>query len=189
MEELSVPCQLACLKYNYEFGMDHDLEKEMVKEMCRRMLEAGIHLDFLNRQAATLGMEVFPMFQINLGLQENSALLSERNTGASVSAEYRINGAKQTYSVPAHHGYAQFYYALAAVFAGENIQYRFLCGKAASPWISKEEWNFEPAKVRNRYQNLQRISVSVKNRDITVEQLKNYSVAVMLADSIGRNIK
>ncbi|MGN0267181.1 MAG: DUF5717 family protein [Lachnospiraceae bacterium] len=189
MEALSVPCQLACLKYNNEFGMNHDLEKEMVKEMCRRMLDAGIHLDFLNRQAAEFGMEAFPMFQINLGLQENSALLSERNTGASVSAEYRIDGAKQIYSVPAHHGYALFYYAPAAVFAGENVQYRFLCGKAASPWISAGEWNFEPAKVRNRYQNLQRISVSVKNRDITVEQLKNYSVAVMLADSIGRNIK
>ena len=153
------------------------------------MLDAGIHLDFLNRQAAAFGMEVFTMFQINLGLQENSELLSERNAGASISAEYRIEGAKQIYSVPAHHGYALFYYASAAFFAGENVQYRFLCGKAVSPWISAEEWNFEPAKVRNRYQNLQRISVSVKNRDITVEQLKNYSVAVMLADSIGRNIK
>lgn len=188
-EELSVPCQLACLKYDYESGMDHELEKEILKEMCHHMMEAGIHLDFLNRQAAAFGLDAFPMFQINLGLKENRDLLSERNAGASIRAEYRTSDAKQIYSVPAAHGYASFYYASAAVFAGEKIQYRFVCGKAVSPWISAEEWNFEPIKVMNRYQNLQRISVSVKNRDITSEQMKNYYIMVKLADSIGRKLK
>lgn len=188
-EELSIPCQLACLKYDFESGMNHDLEKEIVKEMCRHMLETGIHLDFLNRQAAAFGLDAFPMFQINLGLQENSGLLSERNAGAAIFAEYRIGDTRQIYSVPAAHGYALFYYASAAVFAGEKIQYRFVCGKAVSPWMSAEGWDFEPIKGMNRYQNLQRISVSVKNRDITAEQLKNYSVMVKLADSIGRKLK
>lgn len=193
ISSLTVPCQLACLKYDQEVGMDHDTERIVLEKMCGNMLDMGLYLDFVQRAAAQYGMAAVPVIQVNLsaaGAFHEDLFERVSKNQEDLWAEYYVDEEPQTrYRVQTRQVYDCLYSAEIVVFAGEKVCYRFHCGKQVTEWQIMEDWTYMPqsASGNDRYRRLQEIAVRLHNGEPVSEQMRNYDMMLRMIDSVGKN--
>lgn len=194
VEELTIPCQLACLKYDQEIGLDHDMERMVWKQMCENLKKERIELSFVEREAAGMGMPAVPVIDVNLSHRGDFSrnLLEEiRQDEGIVWAEYRVKK-NPPCRVPVHPAYGFLYSARILAFAGEQIQYRFCCQDETTDWKEFSPWNF-PVKAQenknrgmDRYGMLQEIALCLQAGEPADESMQEYRTLLSLVESIGK---
>lgn len=164
------------------------------------MLELGMKLDFVQREAAHYGISAYPVLQVNLSsagdFQEN--LYDQVKKGSeTVWAEYYVDGEPNRYHVEAGQVYCCLYSAGIIVFAGEKIRYRFHCGDRVTEWKTAAGWEFSneqtgfygkdgEAEVSYRYSMLQDIAVCLQKGEPAADLMRNYERMLKLVDLIGK---
>ncbi len=197
---LTVPCQLACLKYDCYTGLNHDIEHIILKELCQNMLKQGMKLDFVQREAAEYELPAYPVLQANLSAAGDFCenLYDQVKAGSeTVWAEYYVDGEPDRYRVELKPVYGCLFAAGIVMFAGEEIHYRFLCGDKATDWKTTEGWNYptdqtsccgkdKEAEFSYRYSMLQEIAVCLQNGQSAADRMSNYEKMLKLTDLIGK---
>ncbi|MDO5409016.1 MAG: DUF5717 family protein [Lachnospiraceae bacterium] len=197
ISSLTNPCQLACLKYDHESGLNHEIEHIVLKEMCQNLLDQGILLDFVQEEAAEFGFDAFPVIQVNLSKQEGiSAELYDAITAGrvKVQAEYYIEGEEKRYRITADQAYACLYSAGIVLFAGETAYYRFHLGNQSTAWQTKSNWNYEPGNsvaypLSDRYRMLQQIAVCRLEGRSAAKQMQEFDRILKMVECIGKKFK
>lgn len=197
---LTVPCQLACLKYDHDAGLNHEVEHVVMKKMCQNMMELGMKLDFVHQEAMQFGLLAYPVLQVNLSetgeFHENLCGKVEEGQ-EKVWAEYYIDGEAIRYEVEASRSYGCLYAAEIITFAGEEVHYRFHCGEQVTDWKATSGWDYgsgqsdfsaehEKSKGSCRYRMLQEIAVLLQQGKPADEKMKNYDRIMKLVDLIGK---
>lgn len=145
VEGLTVPCQLACLKYDQEAGLEHEIEHMILKQMCRYVLKKGMILDFVQRRAAEYGLSAFPVLQADLsecGDFSENIYMKVQASKKNVWAEYYVDGEKTRYRVELKQAYDFLYSAGIVMFAGETIHYRFHFENQVTDWKTISDWAY-----------------------------------------------
>lgn len=199
---LTVPCQLACLKYDCTMGLNHEIEHIIMKKMCRNMMGIHMKLEFVQKEAMQYGLMAYPVLQVNLsssGEFHENLFDQVREEKMTVWAEYQVVGESEKYQVQAFPVYGCLYSADVIMFAGEKISYRFYCGDKKTEWKEIDGWNYEynqemlseedrMNRESSRYWMLQDIAVGLQNGNSISEQMQKYERMLKLVDSVGKNI-
>lgn len=151
-QNLSVPYQLAFLKYDEEIGFSHRWERILAKKICQLVLKQGIRLDFVQRRAAAYGLYAFPVLQADLsecGDFAKNVYAEVQNTAKSVWAEYYVQEETKCCRVEMQQAYDFLYTAGIVLFAGETAHYRFHFEDQVTDWKEISGWEFA-AEVQNR---------------------------------------
>lgn len=191
VEHLTIPCQLACLKYDQEMGLTHEIEHMILKEMCVHIIKQGIALDFVQREAARQGMAVYPVVQVDLSARGafSEDLYDEARSGkTSIWVEYYIDGEQTRYRLKAKQAYNSLYSAGIVMFAGETVHYCFHCEEKSTAWATVTNWNYSADQVQDRYGMLQQIACRLQNGESAAEQMKAYEKLLKVVESIGSKI-
>ncbi|MGN0292778.1 MAG: DUF5717 family protein [Lachnospiraceae bacterium] len=203
ISDLTVPCQLACLRYDQEAGLDHEIEHMLLKEMCRNMITLGMTLDFVQKEAAQYGLSVYPVLSVNLssaGAFHEDLTDKVQKKQESIWAEYYVDEEPETrYRAEAYQVYSCLYSAGIVMFSGERICYRFHCGEQVTAWESMAGWDYtagnhddpadcedtESGKTAGRYDMLQEIAFCLNNGKTAEEKMRHYEKMLKLVDSVG----
>lgn len=191
VSNLTIPCQLACLKYDQEMGMIHEIEHMILKEMCVYVLQQGIKLDFVQREAAQYGIAVYPVLQVNVsagGDFSNNCYEDIKAGREKVWVEYYVEGEKTGYRLKMEKTYGCLYSTEIVMFAGEKICFRFHCGSEKTSWKSITDWNYDMGQS-NRYFMLQQIALRIQNGEPADEHMKAYESLLKRVESIGKKVK
>ena len=204
LSALTVPCQLACLKYDQESGLNHEIEHIILKEMCQNMLALGMNLDFVQKEAARYGLLSIPVLSVNLspaGAFHEDLRDRVKKEQKSLWLEYYVDGEPESkYRVEVWQVYSCLYSAGIVIFSGEEVCYRFHCGEQTTEWQYTESRDYamknydrqaecaetESAERTDRYGILQEIALCLKNGKPVEEKMKNYEKMLKLVDSVGK---
>lgn len=195
IHNLTIPCQLACLKYDQEMSSVHEIEHMILKEMCIHIRNQGIMLDFVHREAAQFGIAVYPVIQVNLSADGDFSkdLSNELKNGKEgIWAEYYVDGENKRYRVPVRLAYGCLYSAEIMMFAGETVHYCFHCGNYITSWKTITDWNYSMGQadpdtsVSDRYCMLQQISLQLQNGEAAADQMKAYERLFRIVELIGK---
>ena len=194
---LTIPCQLACLKYDQEMGLVHEIEHMIWKEMCSHIIKQGIVLDFVQKEAAQCGMSVYPAVQVDIsanGAFSENFYEQVKAGKQTVWAEYYIDGDGAKYRVEAKQTYDCLYSASIVMFAGETVHYCFHCGEKVTPWAAVSGWEGcssadLPLDRLDRYGMLQQISSGLQRGESVAEQMNAYEKLMRLVEAIDQNYK
>lgn len=199
IDGLTIPCQLACLKYDQEIGLNHEIEHIIMQKMCRNMQKQGMKLDFVQKEAAEYGIFSYPVLQVNLSAEGDfhENLYDDVKSGRSVWAEYYVEGDSCRFHAETRPVYYCLYSVGITMFAGEIVQYRFHCGEKVTEWKTLSGWNYqvnsddvweadEGLENSCRYRMLQDIAVCFQQGEPAAEKMKDYERMLKLIDSIGK---
>lgn len=185
-QNLSLPYQLAFLKYDEEIGFSHRWERILAKKICQLVLKQGIRLDFVQRRAAMYGLYTFPVLQADLsecGDFGKNVYAEVQNTAKSVWAEYYVQEETKCCRIEMQQAYDFLYTAGIVLFAGETAHYRFRFEDQVTDWKEVVGWEFA-VKVQNRDMMMEKFAAKVQNRDMMTEKFAETSNREMLDQNL-----
>lgn len=201
-DAMPLQCRLSCLRYDYEFGMQHDIEHMMILKLCSGMIRDQKVFDFLSWEAGKNGIRILPALTANLSeygpFHEDLSGLVEEGKAGIYAEFYSDLDPDRHYRVPLYKAYGPLYSSYIAAFAGEVIHYRFICREQMTDWFTFEGWVYETHDAGDqvdfagkddislRYESLQKIAASCNINRPNIDEMKEYERYQKLINQFGR---